>query len=194
MIHIACGSAGPADAARQTRDGQQRPASGNRASLASRLLRPLSGHRKKLSSGSFVWRVKQEQLMKSLSRPTDAKFRTISCSRKFDLDVGQGKNNPKLSLVLYPYGLFDDKGKAATLQAKILTPDKCPPLPTSLCVQLSLTVFSNQKTVKLKECCVHQTINTQTFYVQELLSCEKMREKTLGEHVELSVSVETQQM
>ena len=44
------------------------------------------------------------------------------------IDVGCGHLNPSLSLLLYPFGLFDDNSSSMTLQIKLKVPDKCPPL------------------------------------------------------------------
>ncbi|CAI8051842.1 hypothetical protein GBAR_LOCUS28377 [Geodia barretti] len=52
----------------------------------------------------------------------------IKCPKKVPIDVGCGHLNPSLSLLLYPFGLFDNNSSSMTLQIKLKVPDKCPPL------------------------------------------------------------------
>lgn len=155
------------------------------------LLRPVSGYRKQ-PLDNFRWLVKQERLLKSVLKPQETKFQTIVCSRRLELEVGEGKYNPKLSLILYPNGLFINKGKSASLQAKIVTPDKCPPLPPSLLVQLNVTVYGNDGQEKWKETSTQETINTYSFYIHNLFTCQTVREDCNGDYIHLSISVQIQ--
>ena len=135
--------------------------------------------------------MKRERLLKSISKSGEAKFQAIVSSQKVDLDVGQGKNNPKLTLILYPNGLFTNEGKSTSLQAKITTPDKCPPLHPSLLVQVSITVFNASKSEVWNKATRQETINMHSFYMHNLLSCERLRD-TDEEFLLLDISVQIQ--
>ena len=105
------------------------------------------------------------------------------------MDVGQGKNNPKLILTLYPNGLFSNEGKSASLQAKIVTPDRCPPLPPSLLVQLSVTVYGSSRHEKWNEVSVKETVNMYTFYIHNLIRCDRLQREGLemGDFIQLGI-------
>ena len=156
-----------------------------------KLPRPLSGARKQ-AVDNFTWIVKRERLLKALSRPSDTKFRAITCSQKVDLDIGQGKNNPKLILTLYPNGLFSNEGKSASLQAKIVTPDKCPPLPPSLRVQLNVTAYDSSRREKWNEVSVQETVNMYSFYIHNLIECDRLQreEFEMGDFIQLGITVQ----
>lgn len=147
--------------------------------------RPLSGYRKQ-PSGKFTWQLKRDNILKCITKPGEVK---ITCSQKVDLDVGQGKHNPRLTLILYPNGLFINEGKSASLQAKITTPDKCPPLHPSLLVQLNVMVFDHSKCKILKETSTQETINMHSFFIHNLFTCDSVQEE---EFILLDISIQIQ--
>ena len=130
----------------------------------------------------------RDRLLKSLTRAQDASPPSINCSQKIDLDVGQGRNNPRLSLILHPCGLFENRGKSASLQAKIAIPDKCPPLPPSLLVSLRLVVYSSHKQEIWRETHVEQPVNMHSFYIHHLFSCD-IKPEAIGDYILLEISV-----
>ena len=136
-----------------------------------------------------MWELKQDRLLKCLSK---SGYERLVLSEKIDLDVGQGRQNPKLSLVLYPKGLFINQGKGVSLQANVSVSDKCPPLPPSLLVQLTVTVFGSQKQEMWNKCTVQETINIRSFYIHNLFSCDDIALRTTGDHILMEISVQIQ--
>jgi hypothetical protein len=70
----------------------------------------------------------------------------IKCPKKVPINVGCGHLNPSLSLLLYPFGLFDDNSSSMTLQIKLKVPDKCPPLLTTDTYSLKWEIRSQKTT------------------------------------------------
>ena len=152
-----------------------------------KLPRPLSGYRN--TRGKITWELKKDRLLKCLAKSGDEK---IAFGEKLELDVGCGRQNPKLSLVLYPKGLFITQGKRASLQANISVSDKCPPLSPSLLVELSVTVFSSRKQEVWNKCSAQETVNIRSFYIHDLFACDVMVLDAIGDHILLEIAVQIQ--
>lgn len=75
----------------------------------------------------------------------------IKYHKKLQVDVGCGDLNPSLSLRLYPYGLFGDKGTSVTMVVKVTIPDDCPPIPSVDTYSLSwdICIVHDENTGKL---------------------------------------------
>lgn len=130
--------------------------------------------------------MKRERLLKSLSKSSERKPHSISCGQKIDIELGHGKNNPKLSIVLYPFGLFENEGKSASLQIKISYPEKCPPLPPSIQLQLKLIVYSSHKREVLREATIRECINLHSMYIHHLFNCSISLE-AIGEYILIEI-------
>ena len=149
-----------------------------------KLPRPISGYRK--PQNSITWELKKDHLRKCINKSGNEK---VVFSEKIDLDVGHGKHNPKLCLVLYPKGLFHYVGKSASLQANISATDRCPPLSPSLLVQANIIVFGTHKQRVLKRCSEQETVNMRSFYIHNLFRCDSIE---LEDHLLLEISVQIQ--
>ena len=68
----------------------------------------------------------------------------IKCPEKLPIYIGCGDLNPRLSLLLYPFGLFDENSSSMTLQTKLNIPDKCPPLLPTDTYSLSWDIHSQE--------------------------------------------------
>jgi hypothetical protein len=103
---------------------------------------------------------------------------SISRPGKFELDVNFGKHNPKLSFLLYPNGLFEDKGKAVTMAVRIMTPDKCPPLPPSSEIHMKLVVWGGESgEVEVRRCPgITERLSMRVFYVYTLITHDQLKE------------------
>ena len=171
----------------------QRPRSAKEKikSLRSRLAhgRPISAKKKQTDTGCIVWKVKRDDLVLSASKHKDLKRKPLVCQSQLEIDIGHGKNNPRMSLSLYPYGLFEDEKKNITLLATIdhkrvdlVRPD--------LCIQLSVSVMDddgheiNQKSIK-------ERLNMNTIHIRSLLSHTDLLTTLQKDHVELKASVQT---
>ena len=151
MLIISAGIGGPYDVAVETAS-KTKP-----IPLVAKKERPHSVFRKNLlrgmsrvsSSPSFTWKVLREDLIKPIWRHQSQA--NITHLLKLELDANQGKHNPKLTFQIYPYGLHKDQGNAVTMAVRIATPDKCPPLPLSSEIQLTLLVL-DEEGVELNKC------------------------------------------
>ena len=162
----------------------QRPTSA-KARIKNFLKRPLSGQLTPPLS-SYQWRVKREDLVRSVSRHTHAKLRSIPCPCQLELDTGHLKHSPKLSLKLYPYGLFEDEGKNVSLQVNIITHKKSPPISPSLQIEFTVTVLDDQGR-DLRQRSTQQSLNMSVFYVPNLLSHDELIKGLQREYVELQI-------
>ena len=96
-----------------------------------KLLRSKCSKAKKISSHK-KWVIQKGPLGQYI---WDHKYHSdfIKCPEEVPIDIGCEDSNPRLSLLLYPFGLFEDKSFSMTLQIKLRIPDKCPPLrPTDI--------------------------------------------------------------
>ena len=129
------------------------------------------------SCHSLTWKVARDDIVRPIWRLGEK--RCIIWSQKFELDLHFGKLNPKLSFSLYPCGEFKDANKAVTMAVQIVTPSKCPPLPPSSKLRLSLVVREDDGEAK-KPITVEEKLNMNTFYICNVISLS---------HDDLKVSV-----
>ena len=102
---------------------------------------------------------------------------TITRQGKIELDVSPGKYNPKLSFLLYPNGLFQDSEKAVTMCVRIMTPEKCPPLPPSSEIRLSLVVWDGEcGGVEMKRVTITEKLSMSVFYVYKVITHDQLKE------------------
>ena len=103
-------------------------------------------------TAEHTWRVKKSVLGRYIM---DHKHHHdyIKCPKKVPIDVGCGHLNPSLSLLLYPFGLFDDNSSSMTLQIKLKVPNRCPPLLPTDTYSLTWEIRSQETTEgKLLSC------------------------------------------
>ena len=127
------------------------------------------------SSPSFTWKILREDLLKQIWRHQSQA--SITHPLKLELEANQGKHNPKLTFQIFPFGLHSDEGKAVTLAVRITTPDKCPPLPLSSEIQLTLLVL-DEEGVELNRCPTVTTklSNISKFYVPTVITHTQLTE------------------
>ena len=68
----------------------------------------------------------------------------LKCPKKVPIDIGCKDLNPSLSLLLFPFGLFNDNSSSMTLQIKLNIPDKCLPLLPTDSYHLSWEIRSQE--------------------------------------------------
>ena len=187
-MHVGSHDSLPGDSVRD----HQRPTSAKgRFKSLLKLPRPLSAQRTSLHN-SYQWKLKREEMVKSIYKHSYTKMKSISCPSQFELDAGHLKLNPKLSLTVYPYGIFEDKGKNVSLQVNIITHKKSPPISPSLQIKFTVTILDDQGR-DLRQCSTQQSLNTSMFYVFNLLSHDELIKGLQGEYVELQVSIQVEQ-
>ena len=98
-----------------------------------------------------------------------------------ELDANLGRLNPKLSFQLYPYGESEDFGKFVTMIVRIYTSEKCPPLPSSSKMHLSLVVRADGSDKEstgpvLHECYVEEYLHLGFFRIHKVVSHDKLKE------------------
>ena len=120
---------------------------------------------------SFDWKVARDDIARPIWKLGEKQC--IRCSQKFALDLNFGKHNPKLSFSLFPRGEFKDTNKAVTMAVKIDTPSKCPPLPPSSMLHLSLTVREGDGVGETFT--VEEKLNMNTFYIYGLISHDHLK-------------------
>ena len=160
-----------------------------------RCLNIFGKHKTKRNSGNTItWRVPRDDLGK-LVWNHDKKNRCISRSHKFELDTNLGRHNPKLLFQLYPYGESSDCGEYVTMIVRINTSDKCPPLPPSATVQISLTVCdddnSDGERCVLNRTCVEEHLNLGYFAIRQVVrhgQLKKSRSKYIYFDLEINCS------
>ena len=72
-----------------------------------------------------TWSLKRDDVWKPIWQQT---LHYLKCPDTVQVNVGCGEFNPYVSLLLYPFGLFEDQNKSMTLMVKITIPDRCPPI------------------------------------------------------------------
>ena len=114
---------------------------------------------KKTQLVSFIWNYKHHH-------------RHIKYHRKLQVDINCADSNPRLSFLLYPFGLFEDEGKSVTMLVKIKIPDKCPPLPPTATYILSCKVHegNNGELLQGTERQMKQPFDKGTFYVKSFFT------------------------
>ena len=125
-------------------------------------------------SSSFTWRVLRDDLNKPIWSHDER--RCISRSNKLELDTNYGRRNPKLSFQLYPYGESEDLGEYVTMIVRINTSDKCPPLPPSSMVHITLTVRDNDSSMEsiLHHCTVEEHLDLGYFRIFRVLKHDQL--------------------
>ena len=136
---------------------------------------------------SLSWKISREELFK----PVWQHQSQVALTRpgKLDLDANCGKYNPKLTFQIYPYGLFEDEGKAATMAVRIAIPEKCPPLPPLAQISLTLVVWGEERKDKLT---LAEKLNTNVIYIYEVLTHEQLKQskcKNFNFEIEATCSV-----
>ena len=127
------------------------------------------------SNPRFTWKVLKEDLIKKMQHRELHK--KITRSARLELDAGHGKHNPKLTFQLFPYGLHRDEGKAVTMVVRIATPDKCPPLPLSSEMKLTVVVFEGEENELMKCDPVVEKLSTiSTCYVYSAITHDQVKE------------------
>ena len=150
----------------------KRPSSGLKIS---RLKRPLIGTRSKRLVRDLSWSVKRNKLNKAIYEHKENK--TIECTKKLELDVGHGSSlNPKLSVILHPYGLEGDKRRYVTLEVHIDVSKKAPKLSSAAKVRFSVSATDNDEKQQLKDVTVDKDVLLREFYIHEFISHEALRE------------------
>ena len=135
------------------------------------------GKSRQASNHSLTWKVAREDLMKPVWRHEDS--RCITRPHKFELDASLGKHNPKLSFSLYPCGQFVDAGKSVTMGVRIFTSDKCPPLPPSSKIHLSLVVWDGEREGEGRELNrrhVAERLNMSVIYIHGLITHQLLKD------------------
>ena len=121
----------------------------------------------------YTWGLERQTLHSSIWE--HKKLDHEKCPNTIPVDVDCGPDNtqnPYLTLHLYPFGLFDDANKNITLQVKVVTPDCCPPIPTSATFNMSWTVRTSEKDGNKELGCSKKKIyfDTGIIYIHKLVS------------------------
>ena len=127
-------------------------------------------------------------MVKSIYKHSYTKLKSISCLFQLEPDAGL-KHNPKLNLIVYPYGLFEDKGKNVSFQVNIVPHKKRPPISPSLQIKFTVTPLDDQGK-DLRERSTQQSLNTSMFLVFNLLTYDQLINELQGEYVELQLSIQ----
>ena len=124
---------------------------------------------------SFTWKVLRYDLIMPIWRHQPQA--NITHPVKLELDANQGKHNPKLTFQIFPFGLHGDQGNAVTLAVRITTPDKCPPLPLSSEIQLTLLVL-DEEGVEVNRCptVTEKLSNISIFYIPAVITHTQLKE------------------
>ena len=95
----------------------------------------------RLLTAQETWRVEKAPLGHVI---WDHKYQVyfIKFPSKVPVDIGWGDLNPRLSFLLFPFGLFEDSSSSMTLQLKLHIPDHCPPLPLTDTFNLSWAIYT----------------------------------------------------
>jgi hypothetical protein len=151
---------------------------------------PFGKSKSKQKSGlSFTWKLRRNDLSKTIWSHDET--RCITQSQKMELDTNLGRCNPRLSFQLYPYGESEDYGKFVTMIVRINTSDKCPPLPSSSKVHMSLVVRADSSDKEsngdvLHECCAEEYLHLGFFRIHKVVSHDKLKE-CHSKHIYLEV-------
>ena len=127
---------------------------------------------------SHVWRIKKTLLCQYIWYHKHRQEYT-KCPKKVPINVGSGDLNPTLSLLLYPFGLFNENSSSMTLQIKLKVPDKCPPLLPTDSYTVSWEIHSQEtktaegKLLAWSKCRI--PFDRGIFYVFNLLPHDKIK-------------------
>ena len=165
----------------------KRPSSA-KTKIKNLLKRPLSGRHKSTLS-KLQWRLKREEMVKIVYKHSEVKQKSITCPCQLEIEIDSFKHIPKLTLKVFPYGLFEDEGKAVSLQVSVTTHKKSPPIPPSLLLLLTVTVLDD-KGKPMRERSTEQSLNMSCFYLTDLLSHCELLTKLQGDIVQLMAAVQ----
>ena len=166
---------GPTDSPRHTNKSSS--SSSTKEKHWKKCLNIFGKHKTRQSSGNSVtWRVPREDLGKPIWNHEEKCC--ISRSHKFELDTNLGRHNPKLLFQLYPYGESSDCGEYMTMIVRITTSEKCPPLPSTASVQISLTVrdeHSDGENSILNRISVEEHLNLGYFPIRQVVQHQQLK-------------------
>ena len=149
-------------------------------------LRRLS-FRSKSGQKELSWSVKRNKLNKAIYEHKENK--TIECTKKLELDVGHRSSlNPKLSLILHPYGLESDKRRYVSLEVRIDMSKKAPKLSSGAKVRFSVSATDVGENKQLFECTVEKDVLLREFYINKFISHEALRDSR-SETIEIKAYV-----
>ena len=115
------------------------------------------------TSPVLVWKVGREELVRQKQQSQTV----LTSPGRIEVDANLGKYNPRLVLQLYPGGVFEDEGKAVTMAMRIIISEKCPPLPPTAVVHITLDVENDKGKKRLN---LHENLSTSIFYVYEVIT------------------------
>ena len=150
--------------------------------------RPLSPKKKQSGKLSIDWRIKREDLVLAASKCKDTKRKPTVCQNQMEIDIGHGKNNPKMSLSLYPCGLFQDEKKSVTLLATIAH-KRVDLVPPDLQIQLSVCVMDDEGH-ELHQKSTTASASRNIIHLFGLLSHTELLSTLQKDYVELRASVQ----
>ena len=121
------------------------------------------------------WFIKRNDLNKAIYEHKTDKF--FTSPHKLDVDVG-GKANPKFIFHIYPYGLEEDYGHNATLEVEICFPKskKCPRLPTTVNVYLSVGVWDYDMGDCISSCEAEVSMNLRRYTIHRFITHASLKE------------------
>ena len=156
-----------------------------RGSIRSKLVTFRHKHSKEL----IQWIIKRHKLNKAIYQHKETN--TIECKKKIEVDIGLDSSlNPRLTLILHPYGLEADKEQNATLVVHIKASKKAPILKDSTVVKLLLNVKegdANQELLNEASCKIN--LNSRVYAWFGVISHEALR-KSRSETILIEVKVE----
>ena len=142
------------------------------------------------STPHFTWKVGHEELMKRVWQ--DRSLKPIARKERLVLEINQGKRNPEVSFLLYPYGIFQDENNAVTMAVRITTSTKCPPLPPSAELRLSLSVWGvegNQRNEVNQFQSFREKLSTSMFYIYAIITHDQLKQsKCKYFHLDIEVT------
>ena len=110
---------------------------------------------------------------------------SVRCPQQLQVDAWCGGNDPHLMFQLYPYGLFEDKGKNMTLFVKVIMPDDCPPIHPSTKLYLTVRIYAVEGK-EWKQLLKHQLqpkMNSCMLYISKFMSHKELQKVTCDELV-----------
>ena len=144
---------------------------------------------KKSEPRTLSWTIRREEASEMIW--THKEQGSVRCPEQLQVDAQCGGNDPHLMFQLYPYGLFDDKGKNMTLFVKVIMPDDCPPIHPSTKLYLTVRVCTVEGKGR-KQLHVHQLepkLNSCVLYIPKFMSHKELQKITCKElHIEISAS------
>ena len=142
--------------------------------IFSRKRRNKKGHQQCIS-----WSVQREEALKVVCEHREQA--SLRCHQHLPVEAhSEEEHNPYLTFQLFPYGLFEDKGKSMTLFVKIIIPDECPPIHPSTKLYLSVRIHAEVgKEQRLPQ--LESRVNSCVCYIFKLLSHKSLLEMSENE-------------